>query len=196
MPVPRKVCAPRASLLGVSLLLAFAVSPAQATVVDRGTFSGSEAGVPDPLCGLDLVRDSTFSGTFRDRVDKQSGGQAFFERLNFQYQDVFTNRANGRTMTFAGHSITNEIKATLVEGNVYEFTKIEAGQPFTVRDAAGRVVLRDRGVLPHHVLFDTLGDGAPGGIELDDQVVAVGGPHPGFDQTEEEFCAMVTSLVG
>jgi hypothetical protein len=196
MPFPRRVSTPRASLLGLSLLLALAASPAQATVVDRGKFAGSEMDVPDPFCGLDLVRDSTFSGSFRDRVDKHSGGQAFFERFNLQFQDVFTNRANGRTMTFEGHSVTNEVKATLVAGNVYEFTKVEAGQPFTVRDAAGRVVLRDRGVLRHHILFDTLGDGAPGGIEIDDQVVAVGGPHPGFDQTEEEFCAMVTSLVG
>lgn len=92
--------------------------------------------------------------------------------------------------------MVNEIKATQVSGNVYEFTYIEAGVPFTVRDAAGSVVLRDRGVLRHHQLFDTLGDSAPGGIAIDDEVVAVGGPHPGFDQTEDEFCAMVVSLIG
>ena len=83
-----------------------------------------------------------------------------------------------------------------MDGNVYEFRTIEAGQPFVVRDGVGRVVLRDRGVIRHRLLFDTLGDGMPGGIELDDEIVGVGGPHPGFDQTEEEFCAMVTSLIG
>jgi hypothetical protein len=192
MPGPRKVSA----LLAISLFAACGAAPAHATVIDRGTFAGSESDVPDNLCGIDVVRDSTFSGSFRLRVDKQSGGEAFFQRLNFEYRDVFTNPANGRSLTFEGHSITNEIKATQVAGNVYEFTVVEAGQPFTVRDGAGSIVLRDRGVLRHRVLFDTLGDGTPGGITLEDEIVAVGGPHPGFDQTEEEFCAMVTSLLG
>jgi hypothetical protein len=192
MPGPRKVSA----LLAISLLAACGAAPAHATVIDRGTFSGSESGVPEEICGIALVRDSTFSGSFRIRVDKQSGGQAFFQRMNFTFRDVFTNPANHRSMTFAGHSVTNEIKATQVAGNVYEFTVVEAGQPFTVRDGAGNVVLRDRGVLRHRELFDTLGDGMPGGITLEDEIVAVGGPHPGFDQTEEEFCAMVTALVG
>ena len=65
-----------------------------------------------------------------------------------------------------------------------------------MRDAAGNVILRDRGVIRHHFLFDTLGDGMPGGITLDDQIIGVGGPHPSLDQSDEEFCAMVSSLVG
>ena len=189
MPAARKV------LFGVALLMACAAASANATVVDRGTFAGSEIGVPDDLCGIAVTRDSTFSGSFRIRVDR-SGGQAFFQRLNFTYRDVFTNPLNGRTITFEGHSVSNELTATQVDGNVYEFRTIEAGQPFVVRDGVGRVVLRDRGVIRHRLLFDTLGDGMPGGIELDDEIVGVGGPHPGFDQTEEEFCAMVTSLIG
>ena len=142
-----------------------------------------------------MTRDSTFSGSFRIRVDKQSGGQAFFDRLNFTYRDVSTNPLNERSITFECHSVTNELTATQVEGNVYAFTTIEAGQPFVVCDGDGNVVLRDRGVIRHRVLFDTLGDGAPGGITLDDTIVGVGGPHPGFDLSEEEFCAMVTSLI-
>ena len=192
MPGPRKVSA----LLAIPLLALCCAAPARATVVDRGTFAESESDVPENVCGIDLVRDSTFSGSFRIRVDKQSGGQAFFQRLNFEFRDVFTNPANGRSMTFEGRSLTSEIGATQVAGNVYSFTVVEAGQPFTVRDGSGNVVLRDRGVLRHRVLFDTLGDGTPGGITLEDEVVGVGGPHPGFDQTEEEFCAMVTALVG
>jgi hypothetical protein len=192
MPGPRKVSA----LLAISLFAACGTAPARATVIDRGTFAGSESDVPEEVCGIALVRDSAFSGSFRVRVDKQSGGQAFFQRLNFEYRDVFTNPANKRSMTFEGKPITNEITATQVAGNVYAFTVIEAGQPFVVRDGAGNMVLRDRGVLRHRVLFDTLGDGTPGGITLDDEIVGVGGPHPGFDQTEEEFCAMVTALVG
>ena len=191
MAVPRMVSA----LLGVSLLMAVGAAPAGATVVNRGTFEGSETGVPDDLCGVAVVRDSTFSGSFRDRADKQSG-QAFFERFNLQFRDVLTNPANGRTITFEGHSVANEIKATLVEGTVYEFTEIEAGQPFTMRDGAGNVVLRDRGMLLHRVLFDTEGDGMPGGTELENEVVRLSGPHPEFPMSEDEFCAIVVDIIG
>ena len=30
----------------------------------------------------------------------------------------------------------------------------------------------------------------------DQEVIHVGGPHPGFDGSEDEFCAMVEELVG
>jgi len=193
MPVPGKV---RATLCGVALLLVGGAGSASATVVDRGTFSGSESDVPDNVCGIAVLRDTTFSGTFRIRVDKQSGGQAFFQLTNFQSRDVFTNPLNGHTLTFEANNIVNEITATQVEGNVYSFTVIEAGQPFTVRDGAGNVVLRDRGVIRHQELFDTLGDGTPGGIQLEDVIVGVGGPHPGLDMSEEEFCATVAPLIG
>ena len=171
-------------------------APAQATVVDRGAFAGSETGVADELCGIALVRDSAFSGSFQVRVNKASDRRAFFQRLNFEYRDVFTNPLNGRSLTFEGKSLTNELTATQVQGNIYAYTAIEAGQPFTVRDAAGNVVLRDRGVIRHRVFFDTLGDSTPGGITLDDTTVGVTGPHPGLDQSEEDFCAMVEALVG
>jgi hypothetical protein len=193
MPFPRKV---PATLLGIALLVACGAASASATVVDRGTFAGSETGVPDNLCGIDVVRDSTFSGSFRTRVDKQSDGQAFFQHTNFESRDVFTNPLNGRTLTFESKSLINEITATQMEGNVYSFTVVEAGQPFTIRDGAGNVVLRDRGVIRHRVLFDTLGDGTPGGIQLEDVIVGVGGPHPGLDMSEEEFCATVGPLIG
>jgi hypothetical protein len=84
--------------------------------------------------------------------------------------------------------------ATIVDGG--KFSGSETGVPFEVRDGAGNLVLRDRGVIRHDELFDTLGDGAPGGVVIDDQIVGVGGPHPALDQTDAEFCAMVTALVG
>ena len=196
MPDFRNRSSRAAAVLGVAALMGCAATSASATVIDGGAFADSETGVADEICGIALVRDSTFSGSFRIRVDKASDGQAFLQRLNFRFVDTFTNPLNGRSMTFEGRSITNEVTAKQVDGDVYEFTTVEAGQPFTVRDGDGNVVLRDRGVLRHHVLFDTLGDGAPGGILLDDEIVAVGGPHPGFDQPEEEFCAMIDGLIG
>src|SRR3954468_11628653 len=131
-----------ARVMAAGIALAFAPAPAQATVVDHGSFAGSGTEA-DELCGIPVVHHFTFSASFRDRANKTSDGQAFFERLNFDSRDVFTNPANGRSMTFEDHHVYNELKATLVAGNVYQFTSIEAGQPFTVRDASGKVVLRD-----------------------------------------------------
>jgi hypothetical protein len=185
-----------ATVLGVAAFLALAVAPAGATVVERGTFSGSELGVADSICGIDVVRDSTFSGRFRDRVDKASDGQAFLERFNGQFRDVFTNPLNHRSMSIEAKELSNELKATQVAGNVYAFVTIEAGQPFVVRDGDGNVVLRDRGVVRRRVLFDTLGDSTPGGVFVDEEILSVSGPHPGFDQTEAEFCAIVEGLIG
>jgi hypothetical protein len=181
--------------LGVAMLTALAASPAEATVVARGTFSESER-VTEQLCGISLVRSTTESGSYRIRLDKKSGGQAFLQRLNLTYKDVYTNPLNGRSMTFEGKSLINELRATHVEGNVYSFTTIEAGQPYTIRDAAGRVVIRDRGVVKRQILFDTLGDSEPGGITLEETVIGVGGPHAGLDQSEEAFCTTVQTLVG
>ena len=186
----------RATVLGVAAIMALAVAPARATVVDRGHIDGSELGVADNLCGIDEIRDSAFSGIFRDHVDKASDGQAFLERLNVSHRDAFTNPLNGKSMSIEGKEVINELKATHVTGNVYEFVTIEAGQPFVVRDGDGNVVLRDRGVIRRRILFDTLGDSAPGGVLLDEEILGVSGPHPGFDQTEAEFCAMVEGLIG
>lgn len=196
MSYPRRASSRCATVLGVAVLTAWGVTPAHATVVDRGTFAGSETGIADELCGIAVVRDSTFSGSFRIRVDKASDGQAFFQRLNFEYRDVLTNPLNGRSLTIAGKALSNALTATQVAGDIYASTTIEAGQPFTVRDAAWQVVLRDRGVIRRRVLFHTLGDGTPGGVALDDTIIGVGGPHPAFDQSEDEFCAMVQALVG
>jgi hypothetical protein len=195
MPDFRKVSSRGAALLGVGVLMAWGVTPAPATVVDRGTFADSEIGVADEICGIDVIRDSSFSLRSRLRLNKASDGQAFMQRLNFQYLDTFTNPLNGKSMSFEGRVLESEVKATHVEGTVYEFTIIEAGHPFTVRDSSGNVVLRESGVIRSLGLFDTLGDGTPGGLELDHDIISVGGPHPGLDQSEEEFCAMVEGLL-
>ena len=44
-------------------------------------------------------------------------------------------------------------------------------------------------------LFDTGGDGAPGGNVLDEQIYRLSGPHPTFAGTFD-FCGLVSSQVG
>ena len=195
MPDFRKLSARGVTLLGFAALIAWGVAPATATVINPGTFYDSQTDVEDEICGIDVIRDSTLSLRARIRVDKASDGEAFLQRLNTHFVDTFTNPLNGRSLTLEGRSLQNELQATHVEGNVYEFTFIEAGRPFTVRDSSGSIVQHNQGSIRFRGLLDTLGDGAPGAIALTNEIISVNGPHPGFDQNEEEFCAMIEGLL-
>ncbi len=65
-------------------------------------------------------------------------------------------------MTITANASFNEIRAKRVEGTVFEFWAVEAGQ-FRMYDSDGRLVARDRGSVQFHILFDTEGDDVPGG---------------------------------
>ena len=186
------IAARSAALLAIAAATPIAASPATADVIDRGTASGSETSA-DEICGIPVVRTSTFRTAYRIRVDKASGGEAFFERLNVRYRDVDINPLTGASITVEGHSVYNELRATHVSGDVYEFVAMEAGQPFVVRDASGTVVLRDRGAIRHRILFDTGGDARPGGVVLDDEIVGVSGPHPGLE--DADACGVIAPLL-
>ena len=62
----------------------------------------------------------------------------------------------------------HETKATHVSGTIFEFTSVNAGQPFVVRDSDGNLILRDRGVIRQVIQVDTLGDVVPGGAFVAD----------------------------
>jgi hypothetical protein len=93
-----------------------------------------------------------------------------------------------------GHGLFHDIKATHVEGTIYEFVAVEAGQPFAIEDSNGNIVVRDRGVILHTYLFDTLGDGQPGGEFIEETQTTVHGPHPGVDS--DVFCETAAELTG
>jgi hypothetical protein len=177
---------------GVMLALGVWSAPAPATVIHEGTVSGTDH-FSDSGCGFTLDVDVVFQFTTRLRVDK--GGQAFLDHTIFRVTETVTNRATHRYFFITHRGVYNEIKATQVEGTVYEFVAIEAGQPFVIRDAAGRVVSRDRGVIRHTFLFDTLGDGQPGGVFLEELSDAVHGPHPAFAE-DFPFCDIAAALTG
>ena len=184
----RSVLAPAA----VMLALGVCAGPAGATVIHQGTASGTDH-FTDDSCGFTLVGDVTFEVKTLLRVDKS--GQAFLEHTIFRETDTITNPDTGGFFFITHRGLYNEIKATQVEGTVYEFVAVEAGQPFVIKDAAGNVVSRDRGVIRHTFLFDTLGDGQPGGefiVELNDDV---NGPHPGF-APDFPFCDIAAQLTG
>ena len=99
---------------------------------------------------------------------EESAGQAWLGHDNYWFRFTLTNRDNGEFVVISGRGIFKEMTGTQVEGNIWEFTAIEAGQPFVVRDSSGNVLLRDRGLLRYRALYDVLGDGEVGG-ELIDQ---------------------------
>ena len=182
----------RGFLLVGALVAAMAVGgpSAGATVIQRVHYSGADQ-FTDDECGFTLNIASTFYGQALLRVDK--GGQAFLVKDTFHYRDVLTNPDTGQWFVATGHGTFHDIKATLVEGTIYQFVAVEAGQPFAIEDSDGNIVLRDRGMIRHTYLFDTLGDGQPGGEDIGEIDTVLHGPHPSFN---EDFCEIAAELTG
>ncbi len=181
-------------LVGLTALavLAFGASSAGAKVIGQEHFSGTDSFSFDD-CGFTLDVESEFSGHALLRVDKT--GQAFLEVSNLAYRDVLTNPETGKWFVQRGKRLFHDIKATQVDGTIYEFVAIEAGQPFVIEDSTGKVVVRDRGVIRYTYLFDTLGDGMPGGEFLELLDASVRGPHEGFGD-DFDFCELAAELTG
>lgn len=179
------------TLVAVTVAVAaLGTGTAGATVVERGKYSEPYSFTHDD-CGFDVDVEGTVSGNFRLRAGKGKTDTAFFNLDNYSFTETQTNPVTGEFLTITGNAIFNEIKATRVEGSVFEFWANEAGQ-FRMYDSDGRLVARDRGSVRFHILFDTEGDDVPGGIFIEEFPPKVNGPHPGFD----DFCGLVTSLIG
>ena len=143
-------------------------------------------------CGFTIDFESTNTGHFMVRVEG-SDGQAFLGHDNFQFRNVLTNPETGAFMVVRGHGLFKEFTARYVAGNIWEFTAHEVGQPQTIEDSEGNVVLTESGRVTFRALFDTLGDGQPGGELLEEEITGVSGPHPGLDI---DFCELASDLIG
>jgi hypothetical protein len=144
-------------------------------------------------CGFTIESEFTASGHFMLREIEGSDGQAFLGHDNYSYREVLTNPETGAFFVVHGKAMFKELTGQQVEGDIWEFTAQEVGQPFVVEDSDGNVVLRDRGRLTFRALFDTLGDGEPGGELLEQELTSISGPHPGFFA---DFCEIATELIG
>jgi hypothetical protein len=168
--------------------------PAEATIFDRLDDSGT---VEDsfPVCGIDIEYEDNFSVRGHIRKGKGKRAGAFFLHQRVSSVETFTNPENGHFFTVSHDLLFKEIKATPVEGNVFEFVDHESGQPFVVRDSDGNVLLRDRGLISFTYLFDTGGDDEPGGEFIAPLDLRVSGPHPGFFLEEGDECPTVIDLL-
>ena len=184
----------RVALIGslTALVLGSAVAPADATVVDRGSYSGTESSTYND-CGYPVEVHAEFSGTYIVRAGKHAYESAFYLTDNYTYREVHTNPQTGQWLVVRGNGVFKDVKATRVDGSVFEFLSMNAGQPFVVEDSSGNVVLRDRGALRFRYLFDTGGDDEPGGTFVEFLGLDVGGPHPGFFT---DFCQIAGDLIG
>lgn len=175
--------------LAVTLgLMLGGAAPAGATVIQQHRYSNVESFTLDG-CGFTLEGRVEESGQLLFRVDQT--GQLFLAKDTYSFRTLLTNPETGKWFTLHGQGVYHDIKATPVGGTVYEVLAVEAGQPFVIEDSAGNVVLRDRGVVRTTYLFDTLGDGRPGGEFLGVTNVVVRGPHPSLD---EDFCELAQAL--
>lgn len=186
--------APRRALLAtlVAATVVMLGGPAaSATVVDRGNYSDTYSFEYDD-CGYLVEVEGTSSGHFRVRAGKGKTATAFFVNDNYSYTETHTNPATGEFVTIKGNAVFNEVKAKPLGGNLFEFTAVEAGRPFTLYDSAGKLVARDRGSIIHRAIFDTGGDDVVGAELVEELEPEVHGPHPGFD----DFCGLVGGLIG
>jgi dienelactone hydrolase len=174
------------------LVLGLQAAPVSSTVVTGEPFAGTDS-FEYSDCGYPVQVEAAFEGTASYRVGKNKAETAFFLHESGSWREVHTNSLTGEWFVVRGSYNFREVKATQVEGTVYEFTQVESGQPYVVEDSSGRVVLRDRGSIRYHVVFDTGGDNQPGGDFVDFLGLEVRGPHPSFST---DFCRTVGDLVG
>ena len=173
-------CARAALILGALLALAAAV-PVSARQYSYEAYEWSDSGSYECGTGNWIDWSAEGSGVLTIRTGTGKDENAFFAHDRFQWHSTDVRRSDGLALHFSGRANFIETKATRVEGSIFEFTAVEAGQPFVVRDDDGNVLVRDRGTIRQTILFDTLGDATPGGIFIEDVSFRANGPHPGFE---------------
>ena len=177
----------------LALIVPLSVPAASAAPPEENTKYSYDDTFRDRFCGLRLLVHEVGGGHFMLFPIEESDGQAWLGHDNYWFRTVFTNRDNGESVVISGRGIFKELTGTQVDGDIWEFTAIEAGQPFVLRDSSGEVILRDRGLLRFRAIYDVLGDGQPGGELIEHEVTQSAGPHPGFDGST---CDLLTSLIG
>ena len=176
-----------AALTAAALAVSVVAGPASATIFEREHYT-DDYSFTFTDCGFTMDVVGHAEGIFSVRTGKGKFATAFFAHDNYQFTEVGTRRDTGDFITLTANGNFKETKATHVSGTIYDFRSINAGQPFTIRDSDGNVVVRDRGVIKQTLRFDTLGDGVPGGIFIEEVSFSFAGPHPGF---ELDLCALL-----
>lgn len=174
-------------LVAAALVAASVAASAQATV--RELFREDSAWSFMEDCGFPVQVTGSGTGLYIVREGKNKDAGAFPVLNRFSYSETWTNPATGQWFVVRGDGVFNEVEATHVEGSIFEFRFVQAGQPFVIEDSDGNVVERNTGALHVTYLFDTQGDDEPGGEWVADVDVWVAGPHPGIDKVPCDYAA-------
>ncbi len=180
-----------AGLAGAALLAALVAAPADATVRER--FSVEESWSYAEDCGFPVQVTGSRSDLFTIREGKNKDAGAFPVLNRRTYSERWTNTDTGEWFVIRGRGTFNEVQATRVEGSVFEFRFVEAGQPFVVVDSDGKVVVRNNGSVHGSYLFDTGGDDMPGGDWIADLDLQDRRPAPELDPHP---CDYAVELIG
>lgn len=181
----------RRTLATAAALTAVAAAPAPATVVEKGRFVDEPYGFAYD-CGFPVEVTGVASGNFRLREGSGDDATAFFSLDRISFREIHTNPETGEWFSLSGRFASNEVGASRVEGSLFEFRIIKAGQVAVIQDSDGNLVSRDRGVVRRTILFDTGGDQETGGEFVDLVDLDLAGPHPTFDK----LCDVATDLIG
>jgi len=184
----RRTWARRRRVLGcfVAALVAmtWSIATASATVIEHNAFTRPYDYVFWD-CGYAMSVAGTESHVVQIRADKKLDGNVFVTD-NYEFEETWT-APDGRYVTASGNGLGKDIKAKSLGGSLYEFTFNNAGQPFTISDSSGALILRDRGNLSFTYTID-FEDGSFNFLG-----VRISGPHPSF---VSDACKTVAPFVG
>jgi hypothetical protein len=188
-------CSLRRLALGVAAVAGstLAVDPADAAPLEHEHYGGTDSFSFED-CGFLIEGTATFSGVFMVKEGRGDATPYVFD--NYSAYTVFTNPATGAWFTGESQGLYMDLHIVNVDGTVYRFEAMEAGQPFVIRDSDGNVVVRDRGRLLTGFTVDTLGDDDLGNdvfIDGSFELLADNGRHPGF---YADFCDIAVDLIG
>jgi YD repeat-containing protein len=183
----RSLLASVAAATGVLLVPA----AASAAPYENFTYSGTDEFTYSD-CGTTLHEEVTFSGHVLTKEVRGSDGQAFLAHQNYRFESVFTNVETGLSMVMSGTGTFKEIHATHLGGDLWEFTWHDAGQPLRITDPDGTVLAFERGVVQGSIVFDTLGDGQPGGELVSEEEPVFRGK---FETGNLSFCDFVEAFI-
>src|SRR5215203_2817273 len=152
----------RRTVAVAAALTCLTAATAPAAVVEQGRFVDEQYGFAYD-CGFPVEVSGVASGNFRLRAGTGDDATIFFALDRLAYREIHTNPLTGEWFSVSGRFANKEVRATRIEGSVFEVRTIKAGPVAVIEDSEGNLVSRERGVVRSTILFDTGGDQEPGG---------------------------------
>ena len=181
---------------GIAAMSLSATPAANAGKVETGTFDFTWSDTFGD-CGYDITEDAHLVGKFTiGKGTKKTGGEYFRVHQQTKYEGTFTNDETGDYFTESWKTNFREMPATIVDSNgpVVTYQTKESGVWDVIRDSSGAVRYRSAGNLVFEYVFDTGGDGAPGGGEfISEDFIRTSGNWQTWDA---DFCAIADELIG